>query len=956
MDSHAADYTSLPVRSRSSYDEGEHSLAATLLATRLSPPVFRSQIVHRSRLTERLWAGMHSKLTLLVAPAGYGKTTLLGEWLALTHKMNWPSAWVSLDRGSNEPRDFWTYVGQALRQIIPDLNLNAFVKWGAEGDPFDHQQLAPIINQIATFPHHFCLILDDFHEISNDAIYEYLMCFIRSMPDNMHLIISSREIPPLSLSRLRISNQLVEIKAGDLLFNFAESEVFLCRIMNLRITSEDVARLIQKTEGWIAGLQIAALSMKDRRNPSQFIDGFDGNHHDMLDYLTEEILNQQSAPIKEFLLKTSILAAMSAPLCDEILGINDSHEILDYMERSNLFTIALDDKRRWYRYHALFAGLLRSQLTQAYPDEISALHLRTSRWLSQNGFPENAVYHAVAGGDPELAARIIEDCVSQADYQIQYGDLCPLIKLLPETIVQKRPRLAIFEVRANIFLGRIDLAAQKLNGLPDLIRNDTSGSMPQVERELLLREAAALRAAVDALSSNYEQAIAAGSQLLKAFPTEDQYGGMLNHMLAYAYYCAGNLEEAADSFSRGAQMSAQRRCYKPIVLSLSERARIRQRQGYLYQAEQEYRYLISVAQEAELDDYFVVLPQTGLGDLYREWNDLDAAEAWFQPVFEYFEQIERRDKHSESREMIWIYPVIVCSLLGRFLLTLGDVEGATRFYVKAKQGLDTYQLFGPLKSELVDLQTRLWLAQPDQRSARHWAQEKWAQYGQNPKLVSSADQAALVRLSLADGKPQHAFDLAVHLETYARSTGRGARLIESIMLKALSLQMMGQTPQALVALKESLALAEPEGWTRLYVDEGPAIHPLLTALYAELQPRAGRTPGDASISGVYVRKLLAALGHAAVAGEDRSGEPNPAPTILSPMIEPLSQRELEVLALMMEGYSSTEIAASLVIAKSTTKVHIRNIYQKLNVNSRKDAIERTLEWNLLHGRSRIANG
>ncbi len=912
----------------------------SLLATRLSPPIFRSQIVHRARLTEQLWAGMHCKLTLVVAPAGYGKTTLLGEWLALTHKMSWPTAWVSLDRGSNIPLDFWTYLAQALGQIIPELNYKTFTQWGAENDAFD-RQLAPIINQIATSTHHFCLILDDFHEIDNDSIHRHLAYLISCMPNNMHIIIASREIPPISLSRLRVSNQLVEIKAEDLLFNFAESEAFLCRVMNLRIAAEDVARLIRKTEGWVAGMQIAALSMKGRRDPAQFISAFDGNHHEMLDYLTEEILNQQSAPIKEFLLKTSILAALSAPLCDYVMGIDDSHEKLDYMERANLFTIALDDQRRWYRYHALFSDLLESQLQQTHPELVPELHIRTSEWLAQNGFPESAVPHAIAGGDLELAARIVEDCVAQADYQIVYGDLSPLIKLLPEAMIQERPKLAIFEVRANIFLGRIDLAAQKVNTLPDLIKNYTSGPMSDVERALLLREAAALQAAFDCLGSNYEQAITAASQLLNTFPTEDQYGGMLNHMLAYSYYCAGNLDEAADAFNRGAQMSAKRSCHKPIVLSLSERARIRQRQGRLGQAAQEYRQMLAIARDAGMDAYFTILPQAGLGDLYREWNDLDTAEQWMAPVFEYFDRVE-------SRDLIWIYPVVVGSRLGRFLLTQGDIEAAAYFCDKAKQSLEVYQLHAPLKSELVDLQTRLWLAQGDMRSAQQWAREKWALYEQTPKQLTTAEQAALMRIYRADGRPEQALKLADSLEAYCRETSRGARLIETLMLKALALHARGDSPNAVEAMKQAVILAEPEGWVRLFVDEGEAIQPLLAALHMETQPRSERRGAAQQVNSRYIQKLLAALSHSRMTPAAKTDESAAEPTILSPLAEPLSQRELEVLALLRESLSVSEIAARLFIAKSTTKVHVRNIYQKLNVSSRKDAIERAVEWNLLN--------
>ncbi len=914
-----------------SRDDGRR--VGDLLVTKLEIPLLGFRIVRRERLTALLHEDIEQRVTLIVAPAGYGKTTLLGEWLSTLPATEYRSAWVTLNSFDNTPLRFWSYVTAAVRKACPQLHFRSEYMLQQGYDPLDFTRLIPLFNEIAQIPSKVCLILDDYQTITDENVQRGVAYLIDHQPRNLHLILVSRVTPPLALSRLRAQRRLIEVTAGDLAFTLQETKTFLFNVMKLDVDAQQAAELLDSTEGWIAGLQMAALSLKGRQGRQPVGAHFLGDHWEILDYLTEEVLNQLDERTQNFLLKTSILAELSAPLCDVLLERNDSEDMLAKIERAKLFIAPLDDGHAWYRYHPLFADALALQLKRRDPDAFPRLHSRACAWLLEHGYPDKAIAHALAIGDLEKAAEIIETCALQAVIDFDVARLVHWIDSISEDLIHRRPRLGIYYALANYFLGRMDLVEQKLRMAEQALAG-TRGNAISAEEEASLRwEIGAIRASAECLSGDYTQGILHATALLKEVPKKGEYvSGSMLHALAEAYDAIGDLPAAVDAFQQGREIASEQNFPFGFVHSTCRLARIYKLQGRLNAARQEYKRALDFALQSGVDVAAIALAQTGLMDITREQNDLETAGRLAQDVMGNFDQVEL----SASGRIMY---VLRCVLLVRYCLCVRDFDGARFYFEKV---LDNYHDMmaatpNPLP-EIIDIQVRIRLAFERDEPMESWIEEgEVAPHpGAKPGLP---EQVARARMYLAHGRPEEALPILSDLERAAEKAGQGERRLEALVLQSLAYRAAQRREPALEAIDRAVRLAEPEGYVQVFVDEGEPMRALLVdTLSAWQEQGAGKMDGRN-----YLTKLIAAFERGQGAPDRPVWQAGPGVTAISPLQEPLSPREIEVLGLLAAGNSIKEVAESLMISMNTAKTHVKNVYRKLDAHTRKAIVQRADE-------------
>ncbi len=911
-----------------------------LLGTKLAAPILRLSIVRRTRLTEMLWEGMQRRLTLIVAPAGYGKTTLMGEWLAAISATGWQVAWVSLDAYDNDALRFWSYVIAALQGIQPSFQISIQDISQGVCDSGDCTQLNPLINEIAAIPHQFSLVLDDYHEIQNASIHNSLGYFINHLPENCHLILSSRVMPPLPFSRLRARGQLVEVTAGDLSFTLDEAETFLSQVMNLEISWNEIVSLLNMTEGWIAGLQLAALSLRGHQDSRNFIADFASRHRHILDYLTEEVLNHQDKATKDFLLESSVLGELSAPLCDASLGRKDSQEILSYLEQANLFIVPLDEHRRWYRYHALFADLLRIQLEQSQPERLPALHLAACSWLRDNHYPEKAVPHALAAGEVELAADIVESCAMQAIVQMDLAMVMQWFNRLSEGMVKKRPRLVVYHALVNVMVGKAEDLEEELDEIAVSLEQTLPGELPPEEIARLQRQIEAVRVAAACTQGDFSQGIRTSQKAIENLLPEDYFFlGLIEHYLAYAYQAAGWLTEGAAAQERACQNALSHDFHKEFVVSKSEKARFLRMQGHLGEAADAYRQAIDYADTYGVDLDVRIFPQAGLADILSEWNQVQAADKLLSEPAHYYLQVP-------AQALDWFYAVDACLAVARNRMLHAEFEDAARAIRIANKFGQAYHFIPDLLASVRAAQAQLWVAQGDLASAASWVSRRELQARERPDALPAVERVAMARVYLALERPEQVHPVLAELLSELDGEQYGSILMEACALDALALWAQGASAPAIETASRAASLAEPQGRVRAFVDLGDAMKALLSAvLQSRKDGRPGQPPGP---SRAYLERLLKQFNGPPARETPPAEKPaREEPEIISPLVEALSDREVEVLALLSQGHSTGDIARALVISVNTAKAHIKSIYQKLDVHSRKEAIERAITLRLL---------
>ncbi len=901
-------------------------MPAPILATKLYIPPARPNAVLRPRLIERLNEGLQRKLTIISAPAGFGKTTLVSEWVAGCDQK---VAWLSLDEGDNDPSRFLTYLVAALQPMAANIGEGVLSALHSSQPPPTESILTALLNEITAIPDHFVLVLDDYHVIDSKAIDEALTFLLEHLPPQMHLVIASREDPPLPLARFRARGQLTELRAADLRFTPEEAAEFLDRMMGLNLSDADIAALEARTEGWIAGLQLAALSMQGRSDTSGFIQAFTGSHRFVLDYLAEEVLERQPKRVRNFLLQTAILERLSGSLCDAVTAEEGGREMLEALERNNLFLIPLDDKRQWYRYHHLFADVLRAHLIEAQPEQVSSLHQRASAWYEQNGLPPDAIRHALAAGDFERAAGLIELAWSAMDLSYQSSTWLGWVKALPDVLIRARPVLSAGYAWALLDGGELEASEARLHDAERWLDTPTD-KMVVVDREQfrsLPASIATARAYRSLALGNVPGAVKYARQALELTPEDDQVRyTQATSLLGLAQYTSGDLEAAERSladFHANLRKTGEIPTLIGITFLLAD---IRVALGRLHEAESIYQQSVRLATgQGEPMPLGTADLYRGLGELYVERGDLEAAAQHLLTSQKLAEQVTLTD-----------WPHRLCVSQARLKEAQGDLDGALALLDEAER----VYIRGPLPDvrPVAALKARVWLKQGRLAEAQRWVREQELSVDNDLHYTREFEHITLARLLIArytidraDGDLQAALGLLVRLLQAAEEGGRNGSVIEILILQSLAHQAQGNQPGALASLERALTLAEPEGYVRIFVDEGEAMRMLI-----EKQSRNQ----DNLLSG-YTDKLLAA-----------SAQPGAKPKSAiihqkSDMIEPLSERELEVLNLLRSDLSGPEIARQLIVSLHTLRTHTNNIYKKLGVNNRRAAVRRAEELDLL---------
>ncbi len=882
----------------------------------------------RVRLIEQLNQGRECRLILVSAPAGFGKTTLLSEWL---RQAKMPISWLSLDEGDNEPSRFWTYFIAALKQSHNKVGESTLAMLRSPEPTSFEAFLIPLINEIASLQEDSVLVLDDYHLITTPQIHETLTFLLEHLPPQLHLAIASRVDPPLPLARLRARAQLTELRAADLRFTHAEAAAFLNQLIQLPLSEKQIAAIQARTEGWIAGLQLAALSMRDAEDISTFIESFKGSQRYILDYLVEEVLERQPKSLQSFLLQTSILEQMCGSLCEAVVGDNHSvngTEILEQLEQRNLFVVSLDDERKWYRYHHLFQELLRHYLHRAEPEQVPEYHRRAAQWYKQHGFIAEAIQHAIAAQDFHWAADLIEQEVPATDHPpIESATLLTLLEALPRELVWNRPWLLLAYAWALLSSSQFEAAVAAVQNLECLMKQQEQVS-PSANTGRLWGLVTAFKGVQARHQGEASKAIALMEKALRLLSQDDSWlRPMILLNLGVTYFVADNFELAKPVLSEVTRIGQTKGIADPAIAGLYLQAQFQALRGRIDQAIALCQQGFKLAKERSwLTTYAGVLVQVAMGELLREQNQLAAA------VQHLTESIERGTQIRQPGVMMGYIT------LARVRQAQGDTQAAWEAIWAAEQ-LPTW--LWPTILSLEACKTRLHLAQGNLDAAITWAEESGLSVEDELRYSftdrhphgSELDYLTLARVLIARGRVvgtsepclDDAIRLLIRLHDFAKAAGRKARVMEVLMLQALVWQVRGDLERGLSLLEQALHIPQQGGYIRLFIDEGqPMVELLRRAASRGIRPN-------------YVSRLLAAFNPV-----ERQVSPE-----VQPLIEPLSDRELEILHYLATGLSNQAIADKLIVSLATVKWHARNIYGKLDVSNRTQAVTKARELGIL---------
>lgn len=906
-----------------------------LLQTKFFKPVLRPALISRPHLIAWLNAGLGTgspgflaRLTLVSAPAGFGKTTLVTSWLdqlanhsAQNNKIL--TAWLSLDENDNDPVRFLTYLIVALQTAIPDTGQTALSFLKSPQSSALETVLTLLLNDISQHGRPVVLVLDDYHTINTPDIHQAVTFLLEHIPPSMHLLITTRSDPPLPMSRLRASGHLVELRAADLRFSLDETGRFFHQVMGITLSSEETAALEQRTEGWVAGMQLAALSMHGQENVSQFINDFAVSHRFILDYLTDEVLAQRPKGTRNFLLQTSILKRLCGPLCDRVTGRDNSQSILEQLEQVNLFLIPLDGERRWFRYHHLFADVLRQRLQHEQPHDLNDLHRRAQVWMEQNGLVDEAVAHAFAGGDFEQAARLIEKVYGAKWQTGEIKSLQNWLAALPEASWRTHPRLWLVQAWADMTVGNFVAADAQLKGAEAAL-----DALDGDQANLLRPELLAFRASYASLVQD-PNAVELAEQALQTLPGDYWMRGMLGVFLGAAYYTLGDLETALEVLLAQApdpQLSTIGDQPHQIHL-LAFSGMIYHAMGNLRQAREKVYQALELAEPGGMPILYVgtLLAYMAASLVLYELNELDEVEAILSRCVDQAEQFGSAEVQ-----------VFALSGLSRLYLARNDLSQAARYTVQVDALLEE-KTFTPSIIAYVEYHRfLLQMKQNNYVAAADWVEVQDDRPG--PLNAYAFHRVALPQFLLAQRRYEAALDTLSTLIQESRKSGHGALLIKALVLQALVFQAMGHSVKALGTIGEAIELAEPENFIRAFTDEGESLCKLLEEYLVHITMRP-ETWSDTLRPRLmtFTRKLLATFSSVA---DFSTMQP-------MPLIDPLSSREQEVLHLIAEGASNRDIADRLVIAVPTVKKHVSNIMSKLNASSRTQAVAEARTLDLL---------
>jgi LuxR family maltose regulon positive regulatory protein len=903
-----------------------------LLATKLHIPRTRPGFVARPRLAGRLAQVHRGELTLVCAPAGFGKTALVADW---ARRSQWPVAWLSLDEADNDPARFWRHAAAAVDGVRPGVaDRVAVLLQGLQPTSFE-AVVTTLVNELAGVAEEVVLVLDDYHLIEAPQVHRSLEFLLEHLPASLRLVLASRADPPLPLARLRARGQLAELRERDLRFSPQEAAELLRSAVGPDLPEVAVAVLEARTEGWVAGLQLAALSLQGRSDIAAFVEGFSGSHRYVLDYLAEEVLNRQPQQLRAFLLETSVLERLSGPLCDAVTGRADSQALLEQVERANLFLVPLDEVRGWWRYHHLFADLLQARLQREQPERVLELHTSAAAWSEQHGLADDAVRHALAAGELAWAARLIEQHFDALLWRSENATLRRRLQALPAELVRSLPRLCLAQAWWALLGGRLEavepLAADAERALAATAEEPYEPSVGRAA-SLLTNVPAAIavvRAGLARLQGDAERTSKFGQQALTYLTDADRtLRFFAEYYLAMADWLGGRLVEAEQALARLAaeQVAAGARFLAPLYHDLGQVQRAR---GHLGAALRTYQNALGIASQAGHPLPPAGIAHVDMAEVHYERGQLDAAlDHATQGV-------------ALSRQLGWTRPLVPgLAVLAWSRHAQGDRAGALeamREAQRAEWSPAVVALFNPVPT----VQARLALAHGEVADAAHWVQQRGLTPEDQPNYPREGEYLVLVRVLLAQQTPERALGLLERLHAQAAAQGRTGSVIEARALQALALSASGDQAGALATLAEALTLGAPEGYLRVFVDEGPAMAALLHQLLAG---RRREGPAAAGAPREYLARLVEAF--------ERAGLPVRPPVgrggvVVAGLVEPLTARELEVLQLLAAGAPNRAIAEQLVVTPETVKKHLSHLFDKLGVANRTQAVARARELGLL---------
>jgi LuxR family maltose regulon positive regulatory protein len=934
--------------------------AETLIHTKLRLPFTRPDLVPRPRLQEQIALGLRRPLTLIIAPAGFGKTTLVAAGAAGCGK---PVAWLSLDKNDNQAGRFLNYLVAALQEADNRIGPEAAQLLMSQQAP-PQAVVTSLINDLDTTGREIALVLDDYQFVDSRDVHEAVAFLLEHCPRTLHLVIASRSDPPLPVARLRARGQTVELRAADLRFTEPEAARFLNDVMGLGLDDGSVAALAGRTEGWVAGLQMAALSMRDREDVRGFIEGFSGTNRYILDYLLEEVLASQPPEIQRFLLCTSILERLTAPLCDALLkdeggamqdeagkpsvSLHPSHLhlqqaaaqvqvsfILDYLERANLFLVPLDDERQWYRYHHLFADLLRTQLQKSLGDQGAAqLHLRAAAWHEQNGLILEAIHHASMAADDELVERLIKQHYLEMMNRGEMSWVRSWMGRLSRELIYRRPWLCLYEAMNRSWFGQLNEANVLLDEAEKRIRAESSAPGARS----LLGYHAYVKSRVTAMQGDTRRAIEFCLTARENVP-EDSLDLQIDFSitLGYEYFLYGDFNNADKILNETIRSGSLARAVNNPVAAYCLLARSQVYQGRLHEADDLLQRAAQLLHEAG-GQYLgaVGLVEVETAALWCEWNDVDAALVRLKRGLDCLPWWGKTDDFC-----------LAYITLARIQLARGNRTEAADAIEKAAQLVQTCGVFSEARSVVEAAQVKSWLAQGDWLAVDRWVAALEKRFGSHEpfRYEDELIHITQARVLCAQNKRDEAIRLLSGLEDSAQSAGRHGRLIAIMLLKALALQGAGSNAEAGLALTKSLTLAKPSGYRRVFLDEGRPMQQLLARWLAH----AGA--GPLRDYAVHLLAQFDAQPQVVTAAQEKAS-PTGVPSarlgqLEQVLVEPLSQRELEVLHLIALGRTNQEIARQLVVAPGTVKAHTASIYRKLDVANRTEAVARARQLGIL---------
>jgi len=939
-----------------------------LLKTKLSKPLLvRPHTIARPRLYQQLQQVIKYKLALISASAGFGKTTLLSTWLAtstareniqrdsvdtqeiLAYTLSTPAAWLSLDEGDNDSTLFWTYCIAALNTIQQGIGDSALALLSSTQPVSIYTVLTVLMNTLSTLSDHIILVLDDYHFIKTSAIHEAMTFLLDHLPPQLHLLLTTRTDPDLPLDRLRVRHELLEMRTTDLRFTTQEATEFLQQTMGLMLPDDAINMLAAKTEGWVAALQLAALSLQGQEDIPDAITAFTGEHRHMFEYLAKEVFTYQTDTVQAFLLHTCTLERMNASLCNALTQQSDSQAMLRVLEQKNLFVVPLDNAGEWYRYHHLFAEALRKFAYQTFPEHLPILHQRASYWYETNGLLREAIEHAIIAADVERVAQLVEQFFDATIWS--YSQMTTLQRWLTpllESVIRSRPRLCILQAwilqysLGHRAVGHDD--ASHVHTLTEAYLQDAQQQLASYDKnpkvQAMRGEIAALFSLLFFARGEFMRVGEAAHMALELLPLENTTLRCLAaRQVCNIYNLYGEttmLERAMLELTILSKTEDDALCMLNALFTV---AAIQSVQGKLHQAATAYQQSLYYTEQHLKLPSLASPDSVGLSSILLEWNDLVRVEQHLIPA------IEGLKKRGDPFVLVDGYRLLVSLRLAQ-----GNTDGAFAATIEEERAVLRYQQYqiGTLSAA-----HRAWisLAQGDVQTANQWANSYTFDDGERLTLLQRIEQTILVRIYLANNKLDAAVQLVERLFREAEQMQRVSSVIQLLTLQALILSAQGRRVLALETLAKALTLAEPGGYIRTFVNEGAALATLLVQVLEALQTGVA-SPVVYKVSPNYIHTILKAFGPhisspTSIAEQAEQSYARSMNIQASMSIPELSKREQEILFLMAQGYSDREIAQQLILAESTTKTYAKRIYAKLDVKNRTQAVMRANALRLL---------